>query len=279
MARVNTSGAYRSVEPEAVPVTFEGVRVSWGGVWSGFLFGMGVLLLLSTLGLAIGISTADIGAGRDLNAKGLGIGAGIWSGVSLLIALFIGGMIASRVGMIFDRATGMVQGSLVWVLAIIGMIYMASSGVSLVTSGAFSLLGGVTRQVGTAVAGTTQLGDLAGGDANQIMARVRDPQTVKTIAAATGMSEQEVQSKISSIQTRVEAAKDDPGKAAAEAKQGFQELTAEAAKRAENAAATAQPYASAATWTTFAAMVLSLLAAIVGAIVGSNRAAARVRAA
>ena len=58
---------------------------------------MGVLLLLSTLGLAIGISTADIGAGRDLNAKGLGIGAGIWSGVSLLIALFIGGMIASRV--------------------------------------------------------------------------------------------------------------------------------------------------------------------------------------
>jgi hypothetical protein len=173
----------------------------------------------------------------------------------------------------------MVQGGLVWVLAIIGMIYLASSGVSLVTSGAFSLLGGVTRQVGTAVAGTTQLGDLTSGDANQIMARLKDPQTVKTIAAATGMSQQEVQSKISSIQTRVEAAKDDPAKAAAEAKQGFQELTAEAAKRAENAAATAQPYASAATWTTFAAMVLSLLAAIVGAIVGSNRAAARVRAA
>lgn len=259
--------------------TFEGVRVSWGGVWSGFLFGMGVLLLLSTLGLAIGISTADIGAGRDLNAKGLGIGAGIWSGVSLLIALFIGGMIASRVGMVFDRATGMVQGGLVWVLAIIGIIYLASSGVSLVASGAFSLLGGVTRQVGTAVAGTTQLGDLTSGDANQIIARLKDPQTVKTIAAATGMSEQEVQSKISSIQTRVEAAKDEPGKAAAEAKQGLQELTAEAAKRAENAAATAQPYASAATWTTFAAMVLSLLAAIVGAIVGSNRAAARVRTA
>ena len=55
MARVNPGGVYRSVESDPVPVTFEGVRVSWGGVWSGFLFGMGVLLLLSTLGLAIGI--------------------------------------------------------------------------------------------------------------------------------------------------------------------------------------------------------------------------------
>ena len=67
MARVYQSGAHRSVEArETVPVTLEEGRVSWGGVWSGFLFGMGVLLLLSTLGLAIGVSAADIGPQRDL---------------------------------------------------------------------------------------------------------------------------------------------------------------------------------------------------------------------
>jgi hypothetical protein len=38
---------------------------------------MGVLLLLSTLGLAIGVSAADIGLQRDLNSSGLGIGAAV----------------------------------------------------------------------------------------------------------------------------------------------------------------------------------------------------------
>jgi len=277
MAKIQRE-VYPSIETavETVPVTLEGVRVSWGGVWSGFLFGMGVLLLLSTLGLAIGISAADIGPRQDLNASGLGTGAAIWSGVSLLIALFIGGMVATRVGMVFDRTAGMIQGALVWVLAILGIIYMAASGISLVTSNAFSLLSGVTGQVGAAVTGATQLNELASGDVNQILARLRDPQTVKTIAAATGMSQQEVQSRLATIQTRVEAAKDNPAQAAAEAKQGLQEFVAQAAKRAESAAVAAQPYASAATWTTLGAMVLSLIAAIAGAMVGAGRAAARV---
>jgi ElaB/YqjD/DUF883 family membrane-anchored ribosome-binding protein len=276
MARVYQSGAHRSVETmETVPVTLEEGRVSWGGVWSGFLFGMGVLLLLSTLGLAIGVSAADIPQ-RDLNSSGLGIGAAVWSGASLLIALFVGGLVATRVGMVFDRTAGMIQGALVWVLAILGIIYLAASGISLVTSSAFSLLSGVTRQVGAAVTGTAELGDLASGDVNQILARLRDPQTAKTIAAATGMSQQEIESKLSSIQARVEAAKDNPEQAAAEAKQGLQEFATQAGKRAESAAAKAQPYASAATWTTLGAMVLSLIAAIVGALVGARRAAVRV---
>lgn len=277
MAKIQRE-VYPSIETavETVPVTLEGVRVSWGGVWSGFLFGMGVLLLLSTLGLAIGISAADIGPRQDLNASGLGIGAAIWSSVSLLIALFIGGMVAARVGMVFDRTTGMIQGALVWVLAILGIIYMAASGISLMTSSAFSLLSGVTGQVGAAVTGATQLNELASGDVNQILARLRDPQTARTIAAATGMSQQEVRSRLATIQTRVEAAKDNPAQAATEAKQGLQEFVAQAAKRAESAAVAAQPYASTATWTTLGAMVLSLIAAIAGAMVGAGRAAARV---
>ena len=127
--------------------------------------------------------------------------------------------------------------------------------------------------------GTAELGELASGDVNQILARLRDRQTVKTVAAATGMSQQEVQSKLSSIQNAGEAAKDNPEQAAAEAKQGLQEFATQAAKRAESAAAKAQPYASAAAWTTFGAMVLSLIDAMVGALVGARRAAPRAGAA
>jgi hypothetical protein len=47
---------------ETTQVTpLESARISWAGVWSGFLIGLGVLMILSTLGLAVGISTADLG--------------------------------------------------------------------------------------------------------------------------------------------------------------------------------------------------------------------------
>jgi hypothetical protein len=47
--------------------------MSWAGVWSGFLIGLGAVLLLSTLGLAVGISAADIDPGRRT-------GNGAWAG-------------------------------------------------------------------------------------------------------------------------------------------------------------------------------------------------------
>src|SRR5512145_2124144 len=55
---------------EALP----GSRVSWGGVWSGFLVGLGALLLLSMLGLAVGISAVDVGPEPGA-ARVLGVGA------------------------------------------------------------------------------------------------------------------------------------------------------------------------------------------------------------
>ena len=50
---------------------------------------LGTLLFLTTLGLAVGISAADP---DSADPSALGTGAAIWSGLALLIALFIGGM-------------------------------------------------------------------------------------------------------------------------------------------------------------------------------------------
>jgi hypothetical protein len=274
MARTYPRETYESVV--AATGTLEGVRVSWGGVWSGFLIGMGILLLFSALGLAIGISAAGSGTGEGLNARGLGIGAAIWGGLSLLAALFVGGLVATRVGMVFDRTVALIQGALVWVLTTLAIIYLAGSGIGLVASGAFGLLSGLTGGVGAVVSSVPRVEDLTSGDVNQILARLRDPQTARVIAAASGMSEQEVQSTLAKIQTRVEAVRDDPAKVMSEARQGLQELLGQAGRRVAGAAAAAQPYASGALWTTLAAMVLSLLAAVAGAMVGRYRAATRI---
>ena len=88
-----------------------GARVSWGGVWSGLLIALGALLLLTMLGLAVGISAIDVGPGQS-PGRGLGVGAAVWSGLSLLISLFLGGLVAARMGLIAERGSAVVQGAL-----------------------------------------------------------------------------------------------------------------------------------------------------------------------
>jgi CHASE3 domain sensor protein len=127
--------------------------------------------------------------------------------------------------------------------------------------------------VGAVVSSVPRVEDLASGDVDQILLRLRDPQTAKLVAAATGMSEQQARSTLADIQSRVEAARNDPAKAMAEARQGAQQLIDQAGKRVAGAAAAAQSYASGALWTTLVAMLLSLAAAIAGAMIGRARVA------
>src|SRR5215207_5994279 len=85
---------------EQVDSSLDWLRISWGGIWAGVLTVLGTLLFLTTLGLAVGISAADP---DNTDTGALGLGAAIWSGLALLIALFVGGMAATRLGMIYDR--------------------------------------------------------------------------------------------------------------------------------------------------------------------------------
>lgn len=108
------------VERPAGP--FEGMRISWGGIWAGVLVVLGTLLVLTTLGLAIGFS-ADA---RDVSPQKIGTGAIIWARIALLIALFLGGAAATRMSMVWDRPTALAQGTLVWVASfIVGHILSA----------------------------------------------------------------------------------------------------------------------------------------------------------
>ena len=89
----------------AYPVSLraDGMKVSWGGIFGGVLVALGLLMLLTALGVAVGLSAAQPG---ETQASTLGTAAGIWAGVCLLLALFVGGMVSTRIGAISDRATG-----------------------------------------------------------------------------------------------------------------------------------------------------------------------------
>lgn len=254
-----------TVVNEHVDVSLEGFRISWGGIWAGVLTVMGTLLFLTTLGLAVGISAVDP---TTSDAGAFGTGAAIWTGLSLLIALFVGGMAATRLGMVFDKAAGAFEGALVWVLSFLIILWLASSGVQLIASGISGMFGGVTRTIASATSG---MNDLSAGDANQIIARLNDARTAQTLASATGMSEEEVSQTLSAVAQRVEGVRDNPQQAAAEVRQGTAELMARAREQLPVVAERAQEGATKTAWFTFSAMVISLLAAVGGAMFGRRR--------
>ena len=243
----------------------EGKKVSWGGIFGGVLVAVGVLLLLAALGMAVGISAADPG---QTDAATLGTGAGIWAALSLLLALFVGGMVSTRIGAISDRATGFFEGVLVWVVSILLMGYLAASGVSMLAGGAFKMLGGATQAIG-AVAQSGGGMDMSGG-VDQVLQRLRDPGTAQKIASATGMQANEVQATLNETAQRVESNRDNPTQAAAEAKNGMAQLMekAKSSGALQQKAEEIQPQAAKGAWIAFGALLLSLIAAVLGAMSG-----------
>lgn len=126
-------------------------RISWGALFAGGTFSVGVWILLHVLGLAAGLTSIDPNSPSSLRAAG--IGTGIWSILASLIALFAGGAVAARIAGPVDRLNGALHGAVLWALTTVtALVFIASI--------AGMAIGGAAR-AGGAVAGLA--GDLAEG--------------------------------------------------------------------------------------------------------------------
>jgi hypothetical protein len=160
--------------PEDYPVTpayRSEVKLSWGALFGGVFVTLGVWVLLTVLGLAIGLSSIDPSDPHTL--KSAGIGAGIWSAIVPILSLFCGGLVASRTAGIVDRSTGSMHGFVLWGFTIIasvamtGMIVRGLVGVvASVGSGVASAAGQV---MGEGARSGPQIGAALGIDANDLV--------------------------------------------------------------------------------------------------------------
>ena len=178
------------------------------------IIALGTILLLTALGLAIGITAVgDPRAATHNTVTGLGIGAGIWAALTLLIAYFLGGLVSTTVTDRPDRAGALIHGALVWTLGSVFLLWLIGQGISLGLSGLFGALGGLTRTAATvatgAVAGGGDLAQRLGfTDPSRVMDRLDDPQTVSVFAAATGMATEEARTALVQFRDRVAAVRD-----------------------------------------------------------------------
>jgi hypothetical protein len=249
----------------------QGPRVRWAGVMSGFFVAIGVLMLMGALGLAIGVTAlGDPRAATGDTASGLGIGAGVWAFITMLVALFLGGMVSTKVTDRPDRPGALIHGVLVWVLLSLFTVWMIASGVSLGLSGLFGALSELTRGATTAVAagGGDLVQTLGLNDPNQVMNKLDDPATASTLAAATGMSTEEARAALGDLRARVQAVRDDPARVAAEVREFLAQYAERAKQQALVAAAKAQRGAKIGSWVMFGAMVVGVGVSIAGAMGG-----------
>src|SRR5215813_4478106 len=104
------------VLPDAVPqsvthtlVVMPVDRVRWAAILTGLVVALMTVALLSVLGLAIGFTTITPGGISGM----LGLGTGVWSAISVLIALVVGGWTAARTAAVPGRANGALNGAMV----------------------------------------------------------------------------------------------------------------------------------------------------------------------
>lgn len=126
-------------------------QVSWGAIFAGAVLTIMVQMLLTLLGIGIGLVAAiDEGAATAAaatpdNPGAWGIGAAVWWIVSGIISLFIGGLVAGRLSRVSQATDGIFHGLLVWSVATLFSIYLLTTAAASLIGGAFS---GLTNALG-----------------------------------------------------------------------------------------------------------------------------------
>lgn len=123
-------------------------HVSWTSVFAGVAVALGVQVLLSMLGTGIGMSTIDpLHVRGTPSATAFSVGAGLWWVVSSFISLVCGGWVAAQFSGYLRHLDGLLHGLLVWAVTTLITIYLLGSAISMVVSGAGTVLSAGARGV------------------------------------------------------------------------------------------------------------------------------------
>lgn len=126
-------------------------RISWSAVFAGVLIAIVTQMLLTLLGLGIGLGTIDPTEEQNPTA-GLGIGSAIWYIISSLLSLYLGGWVAGRLASAPRLFDGVIHGVLTWSLVTLLTIYFLTTTIGSIIGGAGRLVGGIVKTAGSAAA-------------------------------------------------------------------------------------------------------------------------------
>ena len=254
--RPYAAGEYPADELRTIAVH----KVAWGAIFAGAVIALVAQVILNMVGLGIGLSTVDPAGNGTPTAGSLSSGAGIWFVISGILASAAGGWLAGRMSGKPAASTAGFHGLVAWAVSTLVVIYLLSSAVSGVASGAFnavtSTLGGAGSLIGGSVKTAAQAAapSLPGMDNpfSNIEGQVRansgnDPQALKDAAvtavraAVTGDASQQADAQEKAAQALAKAQSIPIEQARTQVQQyvqQYKDATAKAKEQAKQAADT-----------------------------------------
>jgi hypothetical protein len=265
-------------------------RMSWGAVLAGAVVALSVQLLLSLLGLGIGLATIDPAAGDTPSATGFGIATGVFYAIVTLLSLFAGGWVAGRLAGMPVRTDGLLHGLVTWSVAMLLLLYVVTTSVGALLSGTLGVVGNTLQAAGQGMqsaAGAAAQSDIGQQALNTIQRQAQQllgqaqqatnaqdtsglVQQVMAIAQG-GVSDQEQQRIVDQIVQRTGVTREEAAAQLQQLQTQYQEAMAAAEEQARQAAQAASETVSQGAFWSFVALLLGAIAAAVGGLVGTPR--------
>lgn len=160
--------------------------IRWGAIIAGVVSGSASYLLLTLLGVAVGLTAIDPNAVEPVGRVPLA--TGIWTGISMLVGAFIGGYVAGHMSGLSRSIDGMLHGFVAWGVTTLLYAVLATTAVGALLGGTFKILAqglqaGATATTQTA-AGQNILDQLAGAVSGQGGQGQISPQVLSSVQQA-----------------------------------------------------------------------------------------------
>lgn len=275
-------------------------RISWGAIIAGAIIALVLQVMFGLLGLGIGLASIEPAGPGGASAGALGTGASIYAAVTILIATFAGGYTAARMAGSFARRDAALHGIVTWAVATLVAVWLVASGASAIVSGTFGAVGSVAQSVGGAASALTpdsldnlppelqaQAEDLLAQGEQQAQETAQDVQGAAQDAAQdarqavgtqdTGTAVREI---FAGVQTDATPQQREAAVTVIASQAGISEQEAEArltefqgqyqaaVEELQQAASTAADAVSATAFAAFVVMLLGLVVAALGGVVG-----------
>ncbi len=248
--RTSAVGGYPADDLRTIAVD----KVAWGAIFAGAVIALVAQVILNMVGLGVGLSTVDPAGNGTPTAGMLSSGAGIWFVISGILASAAGGWLAGRLAGKPALNTGGLHGLVSWAVSTLVVVYLLSSAVGGVASGAFntvtSTLGGAGSLVGGSVKTAAQaaapslpgMNDPFSNIEGQVRANTgNDPQALKDAAvtavraAVTGDAGQQADAQEKAAQVLAKAQNEPVEQARTQVQQYVQQYRDSAARAKEQA--------------------------------------------
>jgi hypothetical protein len=261
-------------------------RISWPAIFGAVILVIAIQVLLSLLGVGIGLGTVNTNAGNTPDAAVLGIGAGLWWIISSFIALLVGGYVAGWLAGIETRRDGALHGLVAWGIATLLSFWLLTSAIGGVVGGGFSMLRNVSSATGKGISdAVTPLAQGAGLSPDSLQ-QTTQAYLQPTDGNPTTMSPQEAQKAVATdlatyakggadagpareriidiMAAQMKISRDEASARFERAQAKFNQARDQAVQAAKNAADASASVASKTSFAVFGVMLLGAIAAALG---------------